>query len=821
MTHPHFARGSLLGTISLMAAAMALSPAPASAGSAVGDAAPAARVETAVLPLEAKADGRIIATVPAPGPDGVSRRLLHATTLRTGMGSAKLGLDRGSFGPTRLLAIRRIGPKVVLQYENGRARAATGTGKEAEAVRDSFAASTAWVTDVVESSADGSFSFDIAGYLASDVAGIVPSLQASGAKGYRLVEKASLADGSSIRTFPDNVEVDSLQTFHSDEAGPANGVTAPDPRQVGFVVHHSFVRLPPPGYRPRRLDPRLGGLASQAIDFSVPLGERVVYDLVNRFRLEKLDPTAAKSRVRRPIVFYIDPGAPEPVRTALLEGARWWSDAFDRAGFVDGFRAEILPAGADPMDVRYNVVNWVNRETRGWSYGQVIADPRTGEIVKGSVLLGSLRVRQDMLIFDALIGSSTDPSRPAVKAALARLRQLAAHEVGHALGLVHNFAASSLGRASVMDYPAPRIGLTDGRPDLSDAYGAGLGDWDRFAIDWAYGEPPPGKDADREALLKADAAFRAGARFASDADSRPIGSAHPWGSLWDDGNDPAAELTRMLEVRAAALAGFDERALPPGAPMSQLRRSFVPIWLLHRYQVEAAAKLVGGVDFDYGVSGSTRPAAPVGRGHQEQALTALMGALSPSALTVPKRLVPLLSAGEEGNEDPQFGIEIIPTAGGTVFDAMAAADVAATLVLSSLLEPSRLSRVVLQRSADPSQLGLEETFDALLAATTTDVSDPVRRRIAYRTLMTLAGLAYGPGSDPEVAAAADMRIRRVADAWRTAKVIGAEAGWRSSIARLLLDRERVSEELKGRAKPPQLPPGMPIGSQGADGWTDD
>ncbi|PSJ40987.1 peptidase [Sphingomonas deserti] len=779
-----------------------------------------AQAAAAVLALKPAADGKILVAVPRPAADGVALRLLHATTLRTGVGSSRLGLDRGSFGPTRLMVVRRIGDKAVIQYENPRFRATLGTERERAAVRDSFANSTAWVADIVETRADGSFTFDIAPYLAADVAGVAPSLQASGAKGYRQVEKASIADPASIKAFADNVEVDALQTFRSDEATPASGVTAPDPRQISFVVHHSFVRLPGPGYVPRRLDPRVGGFGSQAVDFSVPLGDRVVYDLVNRFRLEKVDPGAARSPVKKPIVFYVDNGAPEPIRTALLEGVRWWSEAFDRAGYVGGFRAEILPEGADPMDVRYNVVNWVNRETRGWSYGQVIADPRTGEIVKGSVLLGSLRVRQDMLIFDALLGASTDPNSPAVRAALARIRQLAAHEVGHALGLVHNFAASTQGRASVMDYPAPRIGLTDGRPDLSDAYGVGLGDWDRFAIDWAYGAPPPGVDPDVAARQKADSMIASGARFVSDSDARAPGSAQPWGSLWDDGADPVAELDRMLAVRQAAIANFGPNALPAGAPLAGLRRSFVPIWLLHRYQIEAAAKLVGGVDYDYGVAGSGRAASPVAAADQERALTALLAALQPKALAVPARLLPLLSAADDGNEDPQFGIEIMPTAGGPVFDPLAAADVGATLVLGPLLERTRLSRLLLQQAADPAQLGLDTLLDRIAQTTTQDLSDPLRRRIAYRSLMSIAGVALSDRADPEVAAVAAAKLGAVAATLGKARGDGAEAAWRRGTAALLIDRERLTAELQRQAKPPEVPPGMPIGAAGGGGWFD-
>lgn len=771
-----------------------------------------------LLPVAAK-DSKVLLTLPAPAADGTMGRFLYATTLRTGLGSAALGLDRASFGPTQLLVFRRIGNKVAIQFESGRFRATGAPAAEQAAARDSFANSTVWLVDVASTAPDGSVTIDISGFLTRDLAGIAAALEAGGAKGFKQVDALSTADPASLKAFPDNIEVDALLTFASDTPGEEIENIAPDPRRISFVLHHSLVRLPGPGYAPRRFDPRTGGFASQAIDFAAPLGAPVVYDLVNRFRLEKLDPAAPRSRVRKPIVFYVDRAAPEPIRSALLDGVRWWADAFDRAGYIDAFRAEVLPEGVDPMDVRYNVVNWVNRATRGWSYGQVIADPRTGEIVRGSVLLGSLRVRQDMLIFEGLVGADKvgtgGPGDP-VQAALARLRQLAAHEVGHALGLVHNFAGSTQNRASVMDYPAPRIALVGGKPDLSDAYGVGLGEWDRFAIDWAYAAAPPGEDADAAARAKADAMIASGARFVSDGEARVASSAQPWGSLWDDGADPVAELARMLDVRAAALANFGQAALRPGEPLANLRRKFVPIWLLHRYQVEAAAKLVGGVGITYAVRGDARPGGePVPADRQLAALDALLAALSPAALTVPPALVPLLSAADTGSDDRQYNIEVMATAGTPVFDSLVAADTAATAVLGPLLDQRRLTRLHLQHMADPALPGVETLLDRLEATVLARRDTPLARRIAYRTLMTMAQAWLAPGADPEVAALIGGRLARIAAALDRGKT-----DWGRSIAALLRDRAALREELARQAKPPAVPPGMPIGS-GSGGWVDE
>lgn len=789
------------------------------AAPALAKPAPAPEPSAAVLAPVAAQGGKIILTLPAPGPDGVAARYLYATALRTGLGAAPIGLDRAMFGPTQLVAFRRIGGKLAIQFENPRFRATGAPAAEQAAARDSFATTTAWIGDIASTLPDGRITVDIAPFLARDMAGIAARLEGAGAKGFRQVDALSLADPASLKVFPDNIEVDALQTFRSDTPGAEIENIAPDPRQISFTVHHSFVRLPGPGYVPRRFDGRTGGFASQAIDFAAPLGSDIVYDLVNRFRLEKTDPAAARSPVKNPIVFYVDRAAPEPIRSALLDGVRWWSDAFDRAGYVGGFRADVLPEGVDPMDARYNVVNWVNRATRGWSYGQVVADPRTGEIVRGSVLLGSLRVRQDMLIFEGLVGADKvgtgGPNDP-VQAALARLRQLAAHEVGHALGLVHNMAASTQNRASVMDYPAPRIGLVGGKPDLSDAYGVGLGEWDRFAIDWAYGDPAPGQDADAHAKAKADAMVARGLRFADDQDSRPTDSAQPWGSLWDDGADPVAELNRMMQVRRAALANFGTAALRPGEPLANLRRKFVPLWLLHRYQAEAAAKVVGGVDYAYAVAGDgNRTPAPVPAARQREALAAIVATLDPAALTIRPDLAAQLSQATTGSYDRQYEIEVMPTAGGPVFDPLVAADTAATFSLGLLLAPRRLTRLQLQQAADPATLGPGELFDAIERVALRRAT-ALERRIGYRALMSLAGVHLSGTTDPEIAAVAGARVQRIA-----ATLARSPAAWDQGVAALLDDRERLAAEVQRHAKTPAVPPGMPIGGASAGGWIDE
>jgi hypothetical protein len=765
------------------------------------------------LHIDRKA-GRIIATLPAPDSDGVSGRYIYTASLETGLGSPALGLDYALNSGSRLLVFRRVGKKVLAEIENPRFRAAGASLQEQSGVRRSFATSTIWMGDVAAEQPDGSFLVDLGSFLARDDLGIARALKEQDGADYKLVPELSVADPNAARDFPKNVELEARLTFTTAKPGPEVDNIAPATGNVSFIVRHSLIALPEPGYIPRRFDPRSGSFGSQVVDFNAPLGSSVVYELANRFRLEKTDPGAARSPVRQPIVFYIDSAAPEPIRTALVEGVSWWRDAFDAAGFVDAFKVAVLPADADPLDIRYNVVNWVNRATRGWSYGQPITDPRTGEIIKGQVLLGSLRVRQDMMIFQALVGAGLtgtgDPNDP-IAAALARIRQLGAHEVGHALGFAHNFAASIAGRYSVMDYPAPRVKLTDGRIDLSDAYGAGIGRWDKFAVNWLYGART---DADAQPIMAAGLAE--GLRFVPDQDARAADSSHPLGSLWDDGNDPIAELQRVMKVRQAAVAQFGPAALKPGDPQSQLRRAFVPIWLLHRYQVEAAAKLLGGVDFSYAVTGDGHgESRPVSADDQRRALDAMLDTLTPAALTVPPQLLPNLSAGWSGESDRQTTIEVMPTAGGPVFDPLAATETAAAVTLTDLLAPTRLNRLEIQNQADPASPSAHEAIDKLIdrafAFPRGEAGAAVQRRIATTVVLSLARTQRDATLSPTITLALSERLNRLGTSLSKTGGSGVQADWSRGLGRLLLDRDALTAALADPRRLPKIPPGMPIG----------
>jgi hypothetical protein len=782
---------------------------PAQAAPASETSAPA---EKSLLQVEPEPlTGKIIATFAKPDASGVSARYLYLTQLGTGLGSAPIGLDRAAASETRILVFRRIGKKVAAEVENSKFVASSGDPDEQHAVDTSFATSTLWMGDVIDTAKDGSYTVDLSGFLARDDLDIPKAIKNGGGGDFKFAPELSAADPNFVKVFPKNAEFAAKLTFRSDEprAEVSNIVSG---NTLTLVLRHSLIALPEPGYV-QRSDPYGYSLGLQKVDFSAPLGQPIVTDLARRFRLEKVDPAAARSPVKKPIVFYIDRSAPEPVRTALKEGVGWWNAAFDAAGFENAFQVGVLPEGADPLDVRYNVVNWVDRATRGWSYGQPIADPRTGEIIKGSVLLGSLRTRQDLIIFQALVGAGLtgtgDPNDP-ITAALARIRQLGAHEVGHALGLAHNFASSTQGRYSVMDYPGPRVTLDpNGAPSLADAYGVGVGPWDRFMIKWLYAAK-----TDAEARALEAQACAEGLRFVADNDARPVSAAHPLGSLWDEGPDPIAELRRMMAVRRAAVARFGNGALPAGQSLADLRRAFVPIWLLDRYQVEAAAKSLGGVNFPYAVNGENAVAQVVPGNAQWAALYALLDTLAPSELTVPQRLNSLLSSGFGGDSDRQTEIEIIPTAGGPVFDPLKATEVGAVQTLDALLAPQRLNRLESQHAADSGVPAPTQLFDLLLDRTLAQTGNEVGRRIATMSVLALARAQHDSTLSPTISMELAGRLDRLADQLERQRGPAAQQDWARGLGALLKDRQALDKALADPARLPRIPPGMPIGMDG-------
>ena len=756
--------------------------------------------------------GRILLDV-----DAIDQPFIYQSSLARGIGSNDLGLDRGQLGDTRVVRFLRSGPKLLLVEDNLAYRAVSDSADERQAIEESFARSVIWGFEDLDPSEDTTV-VDATSFIVRDAHGISGRLNRRGEGSYSVDASRSAVFMPRTKGFPDNTEAEAVVTLAGQPTGPYLSTVTPDATAITVHIHHSFIRLPDDGYQAMANDPRSGVIGLRYdeggyADYATAIGDDMTVDLGRRHRLKKKDPSAQFSEAVEPIVYYLDRGAPEPVRSALLDGARWWNQAFEAAGYIDAFQVKMLPEGADPMDVRYNVIQWVHRSTRGWSYGSSIVDPRTGEILKGHVSLGSLRVRQDYLIAEGLLApyDNEDVSTEMLEMSLARIRQLSAHEVGHTIGFEHNFAASTQGRASVMDYPVPLVGIRDdGTLDLSEAYDNKIGSWDKRTVLYAYQDFPDGVDDDaaRQDIIKETIA--AGFKYVSDTDSRSVATAHPDGNLWDNGEDAIAELEHLLRVRAIALDNFSERNIRIGRPLATIEEVLVPIYLLHRFQIKAVGKLIGGQYFNYNLRGDGQ-ATPriVDEERQRQAIDALIATLDPTVLQLPDKLVAMIPPRPPNNPKSR---ETFSGANGVVFDARSPARSSVALTLRVLLDPSRAAR--LAQNGAP---GLFDLTKALLEASwyqkpASGMIGVIQRQTNLQVVYALLGLAFNSAVDGEVRAIALDAIGGL-DQWLARQSVK-DSTLRAhyGFAKFEIDRLRQDPSALSNVVPVTVPPGSPIGS---------
>ncbi|WDF76474.1 zinc-dependent metalloprotease [Mucilaginibacter sp. KACC 22773] len=687
--------------------------------------------------------------------DKFDQEFLYVNSMPAGVGSNDLGLDRGQIGGSRIVKFIKSGPKVLLMQPNYSYRAISNNAEERKSVEEAFAQSAIWGTTVVAQ--DGNrVLVDFTPFLLRDSHKIADRLNDANQGNFGFDDSRSAVYLPNTKSFPDNSEFEATITLAGKGKGYEISSVTPDANAVTVRMHQSFIKLPDDGYKKRNFDPRSGFYDVDYMDYATPIDEPIMKRMLTRHRLEKKDPTAAISEPVKPIIYYVDRGAPELVRNALIEGAGWWNQAFEAAGYKNAFQVKLLPEDADPMDIRYNIIQWIHRSTRGWSYGASIDDPRTGEIIKGQVSLGSLRDRQDFLIAEGLVQPYEDgkpTSDKMMKMALARLRQLAAHEVGHTLGLQHNFTASVNGRASVMDYPPPVISLNaDGTIDLSKAYRTEIGEYDKRAILYGYQDFAKGTNEDEALKGIITETIKQGFLFISDDDARPAGSAHPQAHLWDSGTNAADELNRLMVLRKHVLDNFSEKAIRQDAPMATLEEVLVPMYLIHRFQAEAASKMLGGLYYTFALKNDGQTITKfVPPAEQWKAFNALMGTISPDALALPEKLIEKIPPRPIGYPRTR---ETFKSHTGLTFDPMAAAESAAAATLSFMLQPERAARLVEYQSRDNAQPGLLPVLNKLVAQTwkapqPAGYKGELQRlvnNLALRQILTLAATTSAPES---------------------------------------------------------------------------
>ncbi|MDB2350277.1 zinc-dependent metalloprotease [Flavobacteriaceae bacterium] len=754
--------------------------------------------------------------------ENLNSDFLYISSLATGIGSNDIGLDRGQLGSERLVSFQKSGNKLLLIQPNLSFRAITKNKAEENSIKEAFAKSVIYGFKILETN-DDKYLVDFTSFLMQDKHGVADRLKLAKQGVYKIDKTKSAIELNHTKSFPKNSEFEALLTFSGKPTGNliTSGVS-PDPSLVSVVQHHSFIELPDNEYKPREFDPRSGALAISFMDYATPVEDEITKKYITRHRLEKIDPNLEYSEAKEPIIYYLDPGTPEPVRSALIEGASWWNEAYEAIGFKNAFQVKILPDDADPMDCRYNVIQWVHRSTRGWSYGASVVDPRTGEIIKGHVSLGSLRIRQDFLIAQALLSKpfvDDNNNDPMLKMAIARIRQLSAHEVGHTIGFAHNFAASTNNRSSVMDYPHPLIKITNDEIDLSEAYAVGIGDWDKVSVAYSYSEFNS-ENEKNELNNILDNAYNDGLRFITDSDARAKSGAHANAHLWDNENDVVKGLDNILVVRDKAINDFSKFNIKSYETYSKLEDVFVPLYFLHRYQTEAVVKLIAGLDYNYATRDDNQTLVEdVSFNRQNKALLSLLKTIDVKNLAIPKSKLKLFPPRAYNYPRTR---ESFKSMTGVSFDPFSAVSTASEMSLSLLLSPERMNRLVVQSSlynASSKNMNLSHLLTTLTSntfKTQYNQSDEATNKYFFENqqvinnnyLKFLLNLASNKKSFFHVKSKANKEIRSIATFLSSKK----NKNIYSSEYLRTINKFNTKPELFELKSSPKIPDGSPIGS---------
>ena len=748
--------------------------------------------------------------------DEIDKEFLYVRSLSEGIGSNDIGLDRGQLGAGVVVHFKKAGNKIMLIQPNQDYRAITENREEKKSVKQAFAKSVLHGF-VIKEEKNGAFLVDATDFFMRDAHGVANRLASSKQGSYSLDKSKSAFNMSRTKAFPKNVEFDLMLTFKGAPKGYNIRSVTPDASLITVHQHHSFVELPDNKYKTRKFDPRSGANLMSYLDYATPVNQSITKRFIRRHRLEKKNPDAEISEAKEPIIYYLDRGTPEPVRSALLDGGRWWNQAFEAAGYKDAFQMKMLPEGADPLDVRYNMVQWVHRSTRGWSYGASISDPRTGEIIKGHVSLGSLRIRQDFLIAQALqapYANNNTADDFALQMAIARIRQLSAHEIGHTLGFAHNFAASTNNRASVMDYPHPKFTLLDGKIDFSDAYDTKIGAWDKVIVAYAYQDFPKNKNEDSELNALLENAFASGLKYLSDSDARSQGSANGAAHLWDNGGNIYDELYNVLKIRKTAIANFSVDNIKTNQPYSVLEDVFVPLYFFHRFQTEATVKLIGGLNYSYAVKGGGQKVVENLSGTTERiALQAVLKTIAVDEIAIPKEKLGLFPPRAIG-----FGRsrESFKSSLGVEFDAFGAVETASEMTLNLLLNPQRASRLIAHKSLNKRQLGLEEVLDELIVKTIRKTHkdwyhQELQNVINSNVLKQLFYLAANRNQYEQVNAIVLFKLDEIKSILQKKEVVGVQKIYDLAMIKRIAGFVKNPTKLE-KAAVLKIPDGSPIGS---------